>query len=188
MRRAGLLFVFAILATAIAPWNAHAEGRSILVGATLGARSFEDRLDLSSEAAVGLRMGLGLNEHVSVLMDVNYTTPTRATTGRLARVTSLRSLVQYRYIAGPVHPYLLGGVGGVLFDFDDTYDAAGGTFTGGGGIEFRLARQVTVFGEATLDWYRSRSVTYAPTGEQLTIGKRNTDEVRTIMAGLLARF
>lgn len=188
MRLPILLFGFAVLAACAAPRVARAEYRSVLAGVTLGARTFEDRLDLSSEAAVGMRFGLGLDRHVSLLMDVTYTTPTRETTGSLARVTSVRSLVQYRYLAGPVHPYLIAGLGGILFDFDDTYDAAGGTLTGGCGIEVRIARQVALFGEASIDWYRSRTTSYAPTGEVLDRGARHTDEARTFMAGLQARF
>lgn len=188
MLRAGLLFAAAILASAAAASNALASDRPIQVGLETGSRSFEKKLDLTTEAAVGLRLGVGLNQNVSLMLDAIQATPTRTTTNRLAHVTALRTLLQVGYPVGPIHPYVMGGVGGILFDFEDTGNAAGGAFTGGLGIEWRVTRQVAVFGEGSIDWYRSRSVTYGVNGEALSSSPRTTDQVRTIEAGVLASF
>jgi hypothetical protein len=45
-----------------------------------------------------------------------------------------------------------------------------------------------LFGEGSIDWYLNRYVTYAPTGERLTVSDRTTEQIRTFGAGLLARF
>jgi hypothetical protein len=99
-----------------------------------------------------------------------------------------RTLIQYRFLPGTIHPYAIGGLGGMLFDFEDTPDASGGTLTGGVGVEWRLNRRFALFGEGSLDWYLNRYVMYAPTGERLTVSDRTTERVRTFGAGLLARF
>lgn len=187
MRHRGVLFA-ALLLLVSAPAAARADGRSIQIGLFAGGRSFEDRLDLTSEVAAGARVGMDWSKHASLLMDVVYTTPTRKGSGAFTRVISVRSLIQYRCLTGPLRPYVVAGLGGTLFDFEDTPDAAGGTLTGGVGMEWRLARRIAVFGEGSIDWYRSRAVTYAPTGERLTISDRTTDAVRTFGAGLVARF
>jgi len=185
--RHGLLFA-AVLGIAC-PTTALAQpSRSIQVGLLAGGRSFTSRLDLSSEFAGGARVGLDLGRHASLLMDAVHTTPTRTTTGAFTRVTSVRTLLQYRFLAGTIHPYAIAGLGGMLFDFEDTPDASGGTFTGGVGLEWRVASGFAIFGEGSVDWFRNRYVTYAPTGERLTISDRTTEQVRTFGAGLLARF
>ena len=188
MLRAVLLFASAALLT-ISPRALLADAsRPLQVGGALALRSFESRLDLNNELAAGFRIGLGLNEHVSVLIDAVHTTPTRKTTYRLAHITDLRSLVQYRVVTGTVRPYLVGGVGGILFDFDDTYDTATGALTGGAGVEWRASSQFTVFGEASLDFYRNRTVTFDALGNEISSTNRTTDEARTYSLGLLATF
>ncbi|MGE5180357.1 MAG: outer membrane beta-barrel protein [Bacteroidota bacterium] len=187
MLRAALLFAGVLLPPALAS-TACASDRPIQVGLGTGSRSFENRLDLTTEAGVGLRLGLGLNRNVTLLLDAIQATPTRKTTNQLARVTALRSLIQVGYSVGPVRPYIVGGAGGILFDFNDTADAAGGAFTGGLGIEWRVARQIAVFGEGSIDWYRSRTVLYGVNGEELSSSPRTTDQARTIEAGVLASF
>jgi hypothetical protein len=185
MRRCGLLFAAAL--GVACPTTALAQ-RSIQVGLSAGARSFTSRLDLSSEFAGGVRVGLDLGRHASLLMDAVYTTPTRTTTRAFTRVISVRTLIQVRPLSGKLRPYAIGGLGGALFDFEDTPDASAGALTGGVGMEWDMSPQFAVFGEGSIDWYRNRYVTYAPTGERLSISDRTTEQIRTFGAGLLARF
>jgi hypothetical protein len=186
--RAALLFAWAALFTG-APRLASADAaRPFQVGGAVAIRSFESRLDLNDELAAGFRLGLGMNERVSVLIDAVHTTPIRKTTGRLAHVTDLRSLVQVRLLTGSLRPYLVGGVGGILFDFDDAYDTAMGALTGGAGLEWRASSQFTVFGEGSLDFYRNRSVTFDSLGNEISSTKSTTDQARTYSLGLLANF
>src|SRR5512138_1485434 len=152
--------------------------RTVQVGLFAGSRSFASRLDLSSEFAAGGRVGLDLSRHASLLMDAVYTTPTRTTTDAFTRVIAVRTLVQVRPVSGRLRPYAIGGLGGMLFDFEDTPDASGGTLTGGFGVEYGLTRGVALYGEGSIDWYLNRDVAYAPTGERLTVSSRRTDQVR----------
>jgi opacity protein-like surface antigen len=189
MRRAPLLFGAVLAACPLSAARADDyPPRPFHAGITAGARTFEKRLDLQPDIAVGLRVGLGLERRVSVLLDCVHTTPVRKTTGRLSHITGLRALVQYRLLTSQVRPYLLAGVGGILFDFDDTYDTATGALTGGGGIEVRLARQVQVFGEASADFYRYRTVIYSATGNLVSSSERSTDTAAAYLAGITVNF
>jgi hypothetical protein len=189
MRRASLLFAAALAACPLSVARADDyPPRPFHVGLTGGARTFEKHLDLQPDIALGLRVGLGLERRVSVLFDCAHTTPGRKTTGRLAHITALRGLVQYRILTSEVRPYLLAGVGGILFNFDDTYDTATGALTGGGGIEVRLAQQVQVFGEASADFYRYRTVSYSATGALVSSSERSTDTAATYLAGITVSF
>jgi len=174
-----------------AAWTASAlaqPGRPLQLALFAGGRSFESRLDLSSEFAAGGRVGLDLGRHAALFMDAVYTTPTRTTTNAFTRVISVRTLVQVRPLSGRLRPYAIGGLGGVLFDFEDTPDASGGTLTGGVGVEWNVRDRFALFGEGSIDWYRNRYITYAPTGERLTVSDRSMAQIRTFGAGLLARF
>lgn len=189
MRRTPLLFaaLFAACPLSVARADDYPP-RPVHAALTGGVRTFEKRLDLNTDIAVGLRVGMGLSRRTSFLIDAVHTTPVRKTTGRLAHITGLRALVQYRLLTSDVRPYLLAGVGGILFDFDDTYDTATGALTGGGGIEFRVARQVQVFGEASADFYRDRSVIYSALGAVVSSGERRTDTAGTFLAGITVSF
>jgi hypothetical protein len=92
-----------------------------------GAAWFDSKLDLDHEASLGIRFGMAAGPRFTVLMDVMETEPARKTTGASSRVLSLRALGQFRLLTGAVRPYLIGGFGGVLFDFDDANDTAGAT-------------------------------------------------------------
>ncbi|HEX7078687.1 MAG TPA: hypothetical protein VF363_09710 [Candidatus Eisenbacteria bacterium] len=184
------MFAFALgaipVAGAIVPGAARAEsGRPLYVAPVFGARSFESKLDLETEAAVGARLGAGVNDRVTVWMDAIHSVPARKTTGRLVYVTALRGLAQCRLLVrSAIHPYLVAGVGGILFNFGDTTDTAGGEVTLGGGVEYRVAPRACLFGEFTDDFYRSRSVVYGSTGEEISSTPRSTDTARTFAIGL----
>lgn len=164
------------------------ESRPLYVAPVIGARSFASKLDLETEAAIGLRLGAGVNDRVTVWMDAVHTAPARKTTGRLAYVTALRGLAQCRLTRGRVRPYVLAGVGGILFNFSDATDTAAGEVTLGGGLEFHASARVALFGEFSGDFYRSRSVVYGSTGNEISTSSRSTDAATTAAAGLAVGF
>lgn len=186
MRLAITLFLLAGSGIAL-PERAQAE-RSLVVAPSVGIRSFEEDLDLESEASIGVRFGIRTSERVSVLVDYVHSVPARETTGQLAYVTGLRSLVQARLMTGTLRPYLLAGVGGLLFNFSDATDAAGGALTLGGGVEVKPWRRTAVFAEGSVDLYRSREVVYSSTGEELSTSPRRTDRILGLTAGVSVEF
>jgi hypothetical protein len=60
--------------------------------------------------------------------------------------------------------------------------------TGGGGLEFRQARQVQMFGEASADFYRYRTTIYSATGDLVSSSGRSTDTAATYLAGITVSF
>jgi opacity protein-like surface antigen len=153
-----------------------------------GARVFENDLDLEDDVAFGLRVGMGASERFSVLLDFVQTSPARTTTGAQASVSALRGLTQGRLLLGTIRPYLLAGLGGVLFNFDDTSDTAVGAVTVGGGVEMRLGTRALLYGEGSADLYRARSVAYSPEGEVLSSSERDTKTAWTALAGFQVEF
>lgn len=186
MRLAPALFVLAAIGVAV-PRPASAE-RTLVVAPVVGLRSFDDDLDLDSEASIGFRFGMRTSERVSVLVDYVHSVPARETTGQLAYITGLRSLAQVRLLTGTMRPYLIAGVGGVLFNFSDANDTAGGAITLGGGLEVKPWSRTAVFAEGSVDLYRSREVIYSTTGEELSVGPRRTQRTVGIAAGVSVEF
>jgi opacity protein-like surface antigen len=162
--------------------------RPFSVGLHAGVRLFEEDLDLEDDVAFGLRAGLGACERFTVLLDFVQSSPARITTGAQASVSALRGLTQTRLLLGTVQPYLLAGLGGVLFNFDDTSDTAVGALTFGGGIEMRLGSRASLYGEGSADLYRARSVAYSPEGEVLSSTERDTQTAWTVLTGFQVEF
>jgi opacity protein-like surface antigen len=162
--------------------------RPFSVGLHAGVRLFEEDLDLEDDVAFGLRAGLGACERFTVLLDFVQSSPARITTGAQASVSALRGLTQTRLLLGTVQPYLLAGLGGVLFNFDDTSDTAVGAVTFGGGIEMRLGTRASLYGEGSADLYRARSVSYSPEGEVLSSTERDTQTAWTVLTGFQVEF
>lgn len=192
MRRLFAMFALAGAAAGgwppLAPRAAAEASRALYVAPVIGVRTFESKLDLETEAAIGLRLGAGVNDRVTVWMDAVHSVPARKTTGRLAYVTALRGLAQIRFTHGTVRPYLLAGVGGVLFNFSDANDTAAGEVTVGGGVEYRASPRVQLFAEWSGDFYRARTVVYGSTGNEISSSPRSTDAATTIAAGLAVGF
>jgi len=162
--------------------------RQFAVAPRAGAAWFDEKLDFESEISFGLRFGMEANHRFSILMDYAQVDPARKTTGKSARVSSLRALAQCRLLTGSVRPYLVGGFGGLLFNFEDANDTAGGTASAGGGVEYAGSQSVKVFAEYSADFYRMRSVTYSSTGEVLSSGERTTDVLQSVSAGVSVGF
>jgi hypothetical protein len=153
-----------------------------------GATWFDEKLDFEGEVSYGFRLGMEADRRFSVVMDYAQTDPARKTTGKSARVSSLRALGQCRVLTGSIRPYLMGGLGGVLFNFDDANDAAGGTASAGGGVEYAAWERTRFFAEYLASFYRMRSVTYSSTGTVLSTGERTTDALQSVVAGVSVGF
>lgn len=184
-----LAFALALILLAALCGRAQAQNtRPFTVGVQGGVRLFEEGLDLEDDVAFGLRVGMGASERFSVLLDFVQSSPARTTTGAQASVSALRGLTQARLLLGTVRPYLVAGLGGVLFNFDDTSDTAVGAVTVGGGLEMKLGTRASLYGEGSADIYRARSVSYSPEGEVLSTTERDTQTAWTALAGLQVEF
>ena len=162
--------------------------REFTIAPTAGAAWFDRKLDFESEASFGFRFGMEADRRFSVLMDYAQVDPARKTTGKSARVSSLRALGQCRLLTGSVRPYLMGGFGGVLFNFNDANDTAGGTASAGAGVEYAAWKRTKIFAEYSAVFYRMRSVTYSSTGSVLSTGERTTDALQSVAAGVSVGF
>ena len=183
---AGALISCALLLAA-APAAAQSS-RPIFIAPTVGVRDFGSDQDLDSDVSFGLRFGVDATPHLGLLMDWVYTSPSRESTGTPADVTALRGLVRYVILTGSLRPYLLAGVGGVLFDFGDSYDTASIALTLGGGADYRIGSRFSLFAEASVDGYRARTVTYSSTGEEIDPSERETETVLNGTAGIAVEF
>jgi len=103
-------------------------------------------------------------------------------------VTALRALGQARILTGSVRPYVVFGAGGLIFNFEDAFDTAGGIMTFGGGIDWRFARRALLFAEGTADLYRTRMVTYSLTGQEVLSSPRQTQSATAVSAGVAVEF
>jgi hypothetical protein len=184
----GIAWLPSAIAHAWAADEGAASHRPFIVALSSGVHSFEETLDLESEVAFGFRGGAGINDRVTLLMEYVVTGPARKTSGSLAHVSSLRGLAQVRLLRSSVRPYLLAGIGGILFNFEDAVDTASGAATFGGGVEVEPWNRVSVFVEGSADIYRARSVSYTSTGDELTTTDRSTDTVGAAMAGIAVEF
>jgi hypothetical protein len=187
----GSVFVLLLVSARTAVAENTASGtphRPFILALSAGVHSFEQKLDLGSEVAVGIRGGAGVNDRVTLLLEYVHTAPARKTTGATARISSVRGLAQIRLLRSAVRPYFLAGVGGVLFNFEDAVDTAAGTATFGGGVEVEPWNRVSFFAEGYADIYRARSVTYSSTGDELSTTERSTDTVGAGMAGIAVEF
>ena len=162
--------------------------REFTVAPTAGATWFDEKLDFECEASYGFRFGMGADRRFSIVMDYSQVDPARKTTGKSARVSSLRALGQCRILTGSLRPYLTGGFGGVLFNFDDAGDTAGGTAIAGAGVEYAAWKSARIFAEYSAAFYRMRSVTYSSTGSVLSTGERTTDALQSVAAGVSVGF
>jgi len=170
-------------------WGADAgSGRMAMVGMTGGARMFNSQVDLGTDISLGLRLGLGMSRRVAIIFDYVVSGTTRDVTGSGATVHAMRELVRYDLLVGGTRPYLVAGVGGLLFDFTDSQDYATGALTLGCGVTHRLGSRATLTLEGTGDLYRNRAATFSPTGEELSAGPRDTQSLGTVSLGLGTEF
>ena len=173
----------------LAPSSARAlSDREFTLAPLAGATWFDNKLDLGGEVSIGFRIGMEANHRFSLVMDYAQVDPARKSTGKSARVSGLRMLGQCRVLTGNFRPYLLGGFGGVLFNFEDANDSAGGTASVGGGVEYAGWKRANFFAEYSAEFYRMRSVTYSSTGTVISSGERSTDALQSVAAGVSVGF
>jgi hypothetical protein len=158
------------------------------VGLTTGARIFASRLELQNEAAIGLRVSLGVADRVSVLIDGSHSNPTRKTSGASSSFGDLRVLASYRLLPGRLAPYVAAGVGGQFFNFHDAPGTAGAVIAAGLGIEFAASREWALFAEATADFYRAQYHRFTETGTVLESSPAATYATGVVTAGAEFRF
>jgi opacity protein-like surface antigen len=186
MRLPVALIALLLMALAV-PGRADA-ARDLVAAPEVGVRWWESKLDLGTEASIGVRLGMNTGDRVSVLMDYVHTEPARQTTGELARISSLRTLAQVRILTGEWRPYVIAGLGGLLFDFNDTSDTAEGALTAGAGLEVKPWSRAALFAEGSFDFYRQREAFYSTTGNLVSAGKRTTDHVTSVQLGASLEF
>ncbi len=183
-----LLLASALLASRSAAAPGDPNERSITLGVSGGLRVFNSQLGLQNNAAAGLRVGLGVTERLTVSLDYVFSAPVRENTDVIAGVSALRSLLRVDLMAGRTRPYLIAGVGGVMFNFGDARDFSTGTLTGGLGISHRFDRRHSISIEATEDAYRARTEEFTLTGSLLRTGPRTTNGLGTIAGGFAMTF
>ena len=172
-----------------ASWGANSEsGRLVTLLVTGGARIFNSQVDLGTDASLGLRLGLGVSRRAAIDFDYVVSGTTREVTGSGATVHAMRALVRYDFLTGGTRPYLVAGVGGLLFDFTDSQDYATGALTLGYGVSRRLGSRAILTLEGTGDLYRNRAAKFSSTGEELSAGPRNTQGLGTVSLGVGMEF
>jgi hypothetical protein len=162
--------------------------RPVLVAITIGVRMFHQELQLGDDFSFGGRVGVGLGDRWALMMDFVACHPSRESTAVAAYVDALRMLARFHLHTGTFRPYVVGGIGGVLFMFQDSPTSAGGAFTFGVGADYRVAPQTRLFLEATTDLYSQQQFTYQPDGSVTYHGGYETKTLGTISAGIGVEF
>lgn len=162
--------------------------RPVTFAATGGVRLFNNDLDLKDDASFGARLGIGVSDRWGVILDFVASHPVRRSTGQEAPIDALRALARGNILTGRVRPYLIAGMGGILFFFNDAGDSAEGAMTFGGGVDFRIARRAFAYLEGSADVYRADGIVYAPTGVVYQTQPRKTESLGTISLGIGLEF
>ena len=160
------------------------ESRSATVSVLGGWRIFNSQLGLKDDASVGLRLGLEVAPRITLMTDFGASSTSRKAGTGDANEYTLRALARFDVLAGRTRPYLVTGLGGLLFDFSDAQDYATGTFTTGYGVERRIGRTGRVAVEGNLDLYRNRTVLYGPTGQEISRSTKVTQGLGTFSLAL----
>lgn len=184
------ILTFALL---LAPLPGSAESapdqpRPFTAAAVIGVRLIDEDLGFENDISLGARIGLGVSSRWSVLLDFVASHPVREVTGAMAAVDALRALARANILTGRVRPYLLAGIGGILFDFGDAPSMARGALTLGAGADFRIARKAFVFLEGSADGYQAGEVVYTLTGDAYLVEPQETHVLGTISLGVGAEF
>jgi hypothetical protein len=149
---------------------------------------FHRDLELDDDYSFGGRVGMGLGKRWALLLDFVASHPHRETTGVAAYVDALRLLARTNLLTGRFRPYVQGGLGGVLFMFNDTPSTAGGSVTAGLGADYRIAPQTSAFLEGSVDLYSQQEITYQRDGRAVFTGPDQARTLGTISAGIGVEF
>jgi hypothetical protein len=185
MREAALLCGAVLLAL---PGRALAE-RSLELGTAAGMRWFSESVNLNEDLFLSLRLGIRTGSVFTLWTDLSQAHPEGKYSRESSIVSSLRALGQFDLpTSGPVRPYVLAGVGGLVFDFGDRTDAAFGTLTAGGGVGFMVGTRTRLFLEGTADFFWSDETRYDVTGRPLNPTDRYGESSLMASAGMSVRF
>ena len=165
-----------------------ARERSFIVATAVGVRMFAPDLQLNDDFCFGGKVGLGLGQRWALLLDFIASHPHREVTSVAEYVDALRFLVRANLRTGTFRPYVVGGIGGVLFMFNDTPSTAGGTLTAGLGADYRVAPQTSVFLEGSVDFYDQQQITYDDFGKVALAGHSRAKTLGTVSTGLEVHF
>jgi hypothetical protein len=114
--------------------------------------------------------------------------PSRETSGVITYVDALRFLGRYNLMTGSIRPYVVAGVGGILFIFNDAPTTAGGALTVGVGTDLKVASRTRLFVEASRDIYSVQDITYDLAGQPLYTGDEHARALGTISVGIGVEF
>ena len=165
-----------------------ARERTFTAGPMVGARLFEDDLDLGSEISFGGRLGMNFDDRWGVVFDFLAAHPIRETTQREVVIDVLRALARANILTGRARPYIVAGIGGGMFLFNDAPDSAHGIMTVGAGFEYRTASRILVTAEGSLDAFRAGEVVYAPTGQGFEVEPVSTHTMGNVGLGVIVEF
>lgn len=190
MRRLGtavaLLAAFASCWTL--PSGAAASDRKVTFAPVVGARLFEEDLDLETDIAFGARIGMELSPRWGMLFDFVASHPVRTSSGREVVIDCMRVLAKVNLVTGETRPYVIAGIGGGMFLFPDTPNTAEGMLTVGLGLERQVGNRLAVFVESSADMFRSETVIYTPSGGEYLVEPRETHILGTACIGLSLEF
>lgn len=162
--------------------------RPFILATAVGVRTFPTDLELNDDFCFGGRVGVGLSQRWALLLDFVASHPHREVTSVAAYVDALRFLARANLRTGTFRPYIVGGIGGVLFMFNDTPSTAGGTLTAGLGADYRVAPQTSVFLEGSVDFYAQEEVTYDRFGSVSFVGRNRSKTLGTVSTGIEVEF
>lgn len=162
--------------------------RAIIVATAIGGRMFASDLQLNDDFCFGGRAGIGLGQRWSLLLDFIASHPHREVTAVAAYVDALRFLARVNLRTGKFRPYVVGGIGGVLFMFNDSPTTAGGTLTAGLGGNLRVAPQTALFLEGSVDFYAQQEITYDRFGDVSFAGRDHAKKLGTVTTGIEVQF
>jgi hypothetical protein len=163
-------------------------GRTVTASVVSGARFFNKDLDLNTDVSFGARVGMGLSPRWGLLFDFLASHPTRKTSGEVAPIDAMRTLARANILTGRVRPYLMAGLGGILFFFNDAPNGAEGAITFGAGADYRFGTRTLLFLEGSSDVYRSYSIVYDPNGRVVSVGPRETQLLGAASVGIGVEF
>jgi len=177
--------VFLFLALFL-PASVRAEGvtsHSGVVGLAIGLRGFDDSSSLGDDFSFGGRAGLNLGSRLSVLADFLASHPSRNSATPAVYVDALRMLVRYNIREGSLRPYVLAGAGGLFFLYHDTPTRSMRAWTGGLGVDYRIAPETRAFFELSRDLYSEQDVSYDSDGTPAFAGEEQTRSMSAVSIG-----
>lgn len=170
------------------PLRAHAAERAVTFAPVVGARWFEEDLDLETDIAFGARLGMELSPRWGMIFDFVASHPVRTSSGREVVIDAMRVLARMNFATGDTRPYVVAGIGGGMFLYPDAPNTAEGMLTFGLGVDHRIASRVRVFTEGSGDMFRSETVVYTPSGGEFLVEPRQTFTLGTLGMGLSFEF